>query len=135
MQIDVFLYAKMLRIFLRSDSKILLQSASSFSTYLRKSITMHRLRRILFSPELEGKVIYVLGIVTLTQFFFPITESGHPLSLLLYQIVYASMMVVGFVVARDNRRLISILIVSGIVWLGIGLMEPSLGKTSFMIAT
>ncbi len=53
--------------------------------------------------SVSGKVIYLLILVVLNQFIYPITQAGG-LYLLLYQFLYASMFVAGIYVASDTRR-------------------------------
>lgn len=72
-------------------------------------------RDLLGSDQIEGKVIYVLGIVLLVQFIYPITETGNPVLLLVYQVVYASLILVGIILTRNNPRLVRLLYVSGVV--------------------
>lgn len=71
------------------------------------------IKNSLASKEIEGKVIYVLGIALLVQFIYPMTETGHIIPLLIYQIIYASLILVGIILARNNRRLARLLYVSG----------------------
>lgn len=66
---------------------------------------------------LKGKVIYLLALVVLVQFIYPITADGSPLSTLIYQLLYASLILAGIIVAHDTPRQTAILIVLGVVWL------------------
>ncbi len=77
----------------------------------------NRLLNHLFAGNIEGKVIYVLGIVMLVQFSYPITETGNIVLLLLYQTMYASLIFVGIMLARDNPRLVRLLLVFGVIWI------------------
>ena len=76
---------------------------------------MQYIRNMLASNEIEGKVIYVLGIVLLVQSIYPITETGNLALVLAYQVVYASLILVGIIIARDNPRLVRLLYVFGLV--------------------
>ncbi len=72
-------------------------------------------RNLLASDEIEGKVIYVLGLVLLVQFIYPITETGNAVLLLVYQVVYASLILAGIIITRNNPRLERLLYVAGVV--------------------
>lgn len=76
---------------------------------------MTNLRNFLFSEAIEGKIIYVLGIVALVQFMYPITEKGSLAALVIYQILYASLVFVGVVIARNRPQLVRILMVFGVL--------------------
>ncbi len=71
-------------------------------------------KNLLSSDEIEGKVIYVLGIVLLVQFAYPITESGNLASLIIYQVVYTSLILVGILITRNNPRLVRLLSLLGV---------------------
>lgn len=70
--------------------------------------------------HLSGKVIYLLILVVLVQFLYPVTASGTLLIMLIYQLFYASLLVVGIVVARDHPWLVRLLTLLGITWLVTG---------------
>jgi hypothetical protein len=61
----------------------------------------------------EGKVVYILILVLVFQFGYPITENGSQLVQILYQSAYSSLIIAGIVVARDNKRMVRILSVLG----------------------
>ncbi len=75
---------------------------------------LQQFRNLLESDEIEGKVVYVLGIVLLVQFFYPITETGSLPLMLVYQMVYASLILAGIIIARNNPRLVRLLFVFGV---------------------
>lgn len=64
------------------------------------------------TDTVTGKVIYLLILVAINQFIYPITQRGGAF-LLLYQFLYASMLVAGVVVASDTRRHMVITAVAG----------------------
>lgn len=72
-------------------------------------------RNLLKSDEIEGKVVYVLGIVLLVQFFYPITETGNRILLVLYQVVYSSLILAGIIITRNNPRLVRLLYIFGTI--------------------
>ena len=51
----------------------------------------------------EGRVIYLLGLIALLQFGYPITAYGTG-ALILYELLYVSMIVVGIILGRDSLR-------------------------------
>ncbi len=73
---------------------------------------------------LSGKLIYLLILVTIVQTIYPITGIGRGASgedslfwLIIYQMLYGTLMVAGIVVARDNPVYTRILIGLGCLWL------------------
>lgn len=81
---------------------------------------MKRIRDLLGSDTIDGKVIYVLGIVLLVQSIYPITESGNQLLLLVYQMIYASLILVGIIVTRNKPTLVRLLSIFGVIWVVAG---------------
>lgn len=72
----------------------------------------------------EGKVIYLLALIALVQFAYPITANGT-LALTLYVILYASMLAVGILLGRDSRFHTIFLMVTGIIYLAASLIYAS----------
>lgn len=71
--------------------------------------------------QMEGKVIYILGLVALVQIIYPITvaadgRSSIPVMLIVYQLIYASLMVAGILLVRESPFYLRLLIVLGVVW-------------------
>lgn len=64
----------------------------------------------------EGRVIFLLALIALVQFGYPITAYGTG-ALIAYEILYASMIVVGVIVGRDSRRHMIFLAVTGFTFL------------------
>lgn len=60
----------------------------------------------------EGRVIYLLALIALVQFGYPITAYGTG-ALIAYEILYASMIVIGVIVGRDSLRHMAFLAVTG----------------------
>ncbi len=79
----------------------------------------------LTSDKIEGKTIYVLALLIFIQSFYPFTESGSPIVLLLAQFVYSSYIFIGILVTRKNPRLVRILYVAGAMLLTAGLIYVS----------
>lgn len=69
----------------------------------------------------EGKVIYLLALIVLVQFGYPITAYGTP-ALILYEFLYVSMIVVGILVGRDSPRHMLFLGATGAVYLAASLV-------------
>ena len=73
------------------------------------------------SLQMEGKVIYILGLVALVQTIYPITvaadgRSSIPIMLIVYQLIYASLMVAGILLVRESPFYLRLLIILGILW-------------------
>ncbi len=64
----------------------------------------------------KGKVIYLLGLVLLVQTIYPVTANGRVAALIGYQLVYACLMVVGILLARDTVFHTRLLIGLGVLW-------------------
>jgi len=67
--------------------------------------------------NVEGKMIYILGNIILVQFIYPITESNSVLSLIVYQLLYATLFGSGMMLTQYNPRLVKSLAVLGVIWL------------------
>lgn len=74
------------------------------------------------TPNVEGKVIYLLAFVVIVQTIYPITSGGSLALLIVYQSLYASLIVVGIVLARDTPGDARLLTSLGIVWAVAGLI-------------
>lgn len=76
------------------------------------------------NPPLEqtvaGKLIYLLALVAMLQFGYPITAYGTT-ALVIYELLYVSMIVVGVIIARDSRRHVIFLAVTGSLYLAASL--------------
>jgi hypothetical protein len=70
--------------------------------------------------SVEGKVIYLLALVVLVQFAYPVTAYGT-LALVLYEILYVSMLVVGVLLGRDSRFHTIFMAVTGAIYLAASL--------------
>ena len=68
----------------------------------------------------KGRVIYLLILVALNQFIYPITQLGGAY-LILYQLLYVSMFAAGIYVASDNRRHLIITASTAVIFLGFGI--------------
>ena len=67
-----------------------------------------------------GKVIFLLVLVALNQFIYPITQWGS-VYLILYQLLYASMFVAGIFVASDTRWHIIVTASTAVLFLVFGI--------------
>jgi hypothetical protein len=63
----------------------------------------------------KGKIIYLLALIILVQFSYPITAYGT-LALIVYEILYASMILVGIIVGHDSRGHLLFLSITGITY-------------------
>lgn len=89
---------------------------------------MHSLKPQILSKDdlalekaVEGRVVYLLILVSLVQFAYPITAYGT-WALALYQFLYASMIVTGVIVGRDSPRHMLVLALSGFAYLTAGIV-------------
>lgn len=78
-------------------------------SFFKKSVSLN--------DAVEGKVIYILALVFIIQTIYPMTVDSSPIFLLIYQFIYALLIVSGILVARESPRYMTILIVLGIFWL------------------
>lgn len=65
--------------------------------------------------SVKGQVIYLLALIALVQFGYPITAYSTA-ALIFYEILYASMIVVGVIVGRDSLRHITFLSLTGFIF-------------------
>ena len=70
----------------------------------------------------EGRVIYLFVLIALIQFIYPMTMTASILPLFLYNILYAAMIVVGVVVARDHPPLVLMIAILGMTYLMTGVI-------------
>lgn len=64
----------------------------------------------------EGKVIFLLALIALVQFAYPITAYGTA-ALVVYEIFYVSMIVVGVIVGRDSKKHMLFMGAAGFIYL------------------
>lgn len=69
----------------------------------------------------EGKVIFLLALIALVQFGYPMTAYGT-FALIVYEILYASMIVVGIIIGRDSKAHMLFLAGTGIVYFAASLI-------------
>jgi len=75
------------------------------------------------SRVIQGRVVYLFALVVLVQSVYPITSifplntTGGAFTIIAYQFLYVSMIVVGIVLGRDSRRRFIILVASGALFL------------------
>ncbi len=69
----------------------------------------------------QGKIIYLLALIALVQFGYPATAYGA-LALIAYELLYASMIVVGVLLGRDSRFHTVFLSLTGAMYLLASLM-------------
>jgi len=69
----------------------------------------------------KGKVIYLLVLIGLVQFIYPVTAYGQT-GLIFYQILYVSMMIAGMVVGHDSKQHTFFLVGAGTLYCIAGLV-------------
>lgn len=69
----------------------------------------------------QGKVIYLLALIVLVQFAYPITAYGTR-ALIVYELLYVSMIAVGILLGRDSRFHTLFLSITGIAYLAASLV-------------
>lgn len=69
----------------------------------------------------QGKVIYLLALIVLVQFAYPVTAYGT-LALIAYELLYASMIAVGILLGRDSRFHTVFLSITGAIYLSDSLL-------------
>jgi hypothetical protein len=76
---------------------------------------------VALEKAVEGKVVFMLMLIVLVQFFYPITAYGT-LALTIYEILYVSMIVVGVIVGRDSLRHMVVLATTGSIYFAASLL-------------
>ncbi|HSH02765.1 MAG TPA: potassium channel family protein [Anaerolineae bacterium] len=64
----------------------------------------------------RGRVIYLFGLVFLVQTIYPVTEGGNLVWILLYQVLYMTLVVAGGLVAQDSPGHNRLLVALGVAW-------------------
>lgn len=78
---------------------------------------MNQTKQSVESNNADGKIIYVLGIIFVVQFTYPITESNHIALQIGYQFVYATLFGAAIMLSRHNQRLVRVLAVMSVIWI------------------
>lgn len=65
---------------------------------------------------MQGRVIYLLGIIAFTQTFYPVTENAPIWVQIFVQFLYLVQIVAGILVVRDSPRSLAYLIGAGVLW-------------------
>lgn len=68
----------------------------------------------------EGRVIYILILIVIVQSIYPITASKSVIAVIVYQTLYAGLLVAGILVTQINQWLTRSLVFSGIMWMIVG---------------
>lgn len=71
---------------------------------------------------MHGRVIYVLALVILVQTIYPITANGNSMALIIYQLLYALLLISGFLVARETPFYARLLMALGLIWMVVGIV-------------
>jgi hypothetical protein len=80
----------------------------------------------------EGKVIYLLALIVVVQFGYPITGYGT-LALVIYELMYASMIVVGILLGRDSRFHTFFLLGTGASYLAASLVYATMPGAAWAV--
>lgn len=89
---------------------------------------------IALEHAVQGKVIYLLALIVLVQFAYPVTAYGTT-ALVAYEFLYASMIVVGILLGRDSRFHTAFLTLTGAIYLLASLiyaLNPNVGWAVFI---
>jgi hypothetical protein len=65
----------------------------------------------------RGGIAYLLALVTLLHFIYPITLGGGAANALVYNVLYAGMFLAGIFVASDSRRNLIASVTTALLWL------------------
>lgn len=79
----------------------------------------------------KGRAVYVLIVIVLLNMLYPITNGNNVAALIVYQILYAGLFLVGIFVTSESRVHIAISVTIGIVWL-IAAVMYSLDPANFL---
>jgi hypothetical protein len=82
--------------------------------------TSHMQQTTTRRDPIHGRVIYLLILVVIVQFIWPMTDGNSPFWLLAYQALYMTLMVSGILVARDSPHSVRALIVFAVLWIFAG---------------
>ena len=77
---------------------------------------MRNQRDIAIEHAVKGKIIYLLALIVLVQFGYPVSTYGTP-ALILYELLYVSMISVGVILGRDSLRHMLFLGFTGFIFL------------------
>src|SRR5262245_18993320 len=66
---------------------------------------------------IKGRAKYVLILIVLLNFLYPITSNGSIISLILFELLYAGLFIVGVFITSDSRAQITWSISIAVLWL------------------
>jgi hypothetical protein len=78
----------------------------------------------------KGRAVYVLIFIVLLNLLYPITDGDNIASQIIYQVLYAGLVVIGIMVTSESRRHIVLSIAIAVVWF-IAATIYSLDPTNF----
>lgn len=78
----------------------------------------------------KGRAVYVLIAIVLLNMLYPITSGNHAAALILYQVLYAGLFLVGIFVTSENRVHFAISVSIAVIWL-VAAVLYALDPTSF----
>ena len=93
---------------------------------------MTKKQDIALEHAVEGKVIYLLALIAVVQFGYPITGYGT-LALIVYEILYASMLAIGILLGRDSRFHTIFLLVTGVSYLSASLLYAATPNATWAV--
>lgn len=98
-----------------------LRGSFSKSCMIKKMLHNLAAGDLAIERAVKGKVIYLLALIVLVQFGYPVTAYGT-LALVAYELAYASLIIVGVMVGRDSRFHVLVLSGTGFVYLAASLV-------------
>ncbi len=95
------------------------------------------LERTVAVGRVRGRIVYLLVLVALLHFIYPITlGASGPLPLILYNVLYSAMFLAGIFVAGANRRLLAVTVATALVYFSFSILyalDP--GNTTRVVIT
>jgi hypothetical protein len=71
-------------------------------------------------PVVKSRILIVFVLVTVVQSLYPITADGSTVTLIIYQVIYASLVFAGIAVTRGDPSYNRLLTALGVLWIIVG---------------
>lgn len=77
---------------------------------------------VMKKDAVKGRAVWVLVVIVLLNMLYPITSGNHAVALIVYQILYAGLFLVGISVTSESRVHFAISVSIAVIWLVVAVM-------------
>lgn len=77
---------------------------------------------VMKKDAVKGRAVWVLVVIVLLNMLYPITSGNHAVALIVYQILYAGLFLVGISVTSESRVHFAVSVSIAVIWLVVAVM-------------